>query len=273
VVFCLLILTWSAAWAARERETDREAVTVRRIPSGSGIDLIVENRRAHAVTLTLTIHSDNGRVVRFKPETETYPPHSTVAAARVGAADARRGWNYRFRLKWVKGSMHAKHDDKVIYRLPFKAGTSCRVTQGYDGRLTHNGPDRYAVDFAMREGTPVCAARAGVVVDLKESSQTGGPRRKYKDEANYVSIAHADGTIGEYHHLKYEGVLVEVGQKIKAGQRIALSGNTGYSTLPHLHFGVYSAVDGTRLQSHRVTFAARRGLITEPREGRTYTAK
>ena len=70
------------------------------------------------------------------------------------------------------------------------------------------------------------------MVDLNESSNTGGPDKKHKDESNYVSIAHADGTIGEYHHLKADGVLVEIGDRVTAGQAIALSGDTGYSTLP-----------------------------------------
>ncbi len=125
----------------------------------------------------------------------------------------------------------------------------------------------------MPEGTTVCAAREGIVVDLKESSKTGGPDKKYKDEDNYVSIAHADGTISEYHHLKYEGVLVEIGARVTVGQSIGLSGSTGYSTFPHLHFGIYSAVDGSHRQSHRITFMTREGTIPEPRAGRTYTAE
>ena len=147
------------------------------------------------------------------------------------------------------------------------------MSQGYNGRLSHRDVNQYAVDFAMPEGTTVCAAREGVVVDLKESSNTGGPDKKHTDESNYVSIAHADGTIGEYHHLKVDGVLVEIGDRVTAGQPIALSGNTGYSTFPHLHFGVYSAADGERLQSHPITFTTAQGTVAEPRAGRVYTAR
>jgi murein DD-endopeptidase MepM/ murein hydrolase activator NlpD len=169
--------------------------------------------------------------------------------------------------------MEAHHSKETRYRLPFRKGETHEVSQGYNGRWTHRGPDRYAVDFAMPEGTTVCAARDGVVVDLRKSSQTGGPDKKYADEDNYVSIAHADGTIGEYHHLQYDGVLVEIGARVTAGQPIALSGNTGYSTLPHLHFGVYSALDGSHRQSHRLTFMTRQGIVTEPLAGRAYTAE
>jgi murein DD-endopeptidase MepM/ murein hydrolase activator NlpD len=169
--------------------------------------------------------------------------------------------------------MRVQHDEGMLYRLPFESGRTFRVDQGYHGKLTHKGRDEYAVDFVMRKGTSVCAARAGVVVDLRESSKTGGSSERFRDQANYVCIAHADGTIAEYHHLHYEGVLVELGEYVEAGQRIALSGNTGYSTGPHLHFGVYSAVNGRRSESHPVTFITRQGKVSRPVEGRSYTAK
>ncbi len=182
-------------------------------------------------------------------------------------------WNWRCNFHWMKGRVGAKHDSKILYLLPFKKGESCRVIQGYHGRLTHRDSDRYAVDFAMPEGTTVCAAREGIVVDLKESSTVGGPEKKFKDQSNFVSIAHSDGTIGEYHHLKHDGVLVEIGQQVTAGQPIALSGSSGYSTSPHLHFGVYSAANAERVQSHPVTFSTHQGIVGRPLEGRTYTAK
>jgi len=147
------------------------------------------------------------------------------------------------------------------------------VVQGYQGKLTHEGRDEYAVDFAMKKGTPICAARAGVVVGLKEDSRAGGASEEFRDQANYVCIAHIDGTIAEYHHLHYHGVLVEIGQRVEAGQRIAISGNTGYSTGPHLHFGVYAAVNGRLRTSRPITFITRQGMVHRPVEGKTYAAR
>src|SRR5690606_150933 len=71
---------------------------------------------------------------------------------------------------------------------------------------------------------------------------------RYGGRANYVRILHADGTMALYAHLKPEGVLVRVGQRVRQGQQIALSGNTGFSTAPHLHF-VVQANRGMRLES------------------------
>jgi murein DD-endopeptidase MepM/ murein hydrolase activator NlpD len=268
----LLMIPLSAASGA-EPSSDQNAVQVRRVSTPGYVSLVVENRRAYDVTVTLTIHAENAQVTRVVPETATYGGHLQIEAARISATDPGKPWKWRYSCHWAKGNMRARHEDGTRYCLPFEKGRTYRVSQGYSGRWTHRGPDRYAIDFAMPEGTTVCAAREGVVVDLKESSKTGGPNKKYKEESNYVSIAHADGTIGEYHHLKYDGVLVEIGDQVAAGESIALSGNTGYSTLPHLHFGVYSAIDGSHRQSHRITFAAREGIIPEPLVGRTYTAE
>jgi murein DD-endopeptidase MepM/ murein hydrolase activator NlpD len=252
---------------------DGDAVTVRRVPGANHVGLVVENRRAHDVTVTLTVRGQNVRVVRTVPETGTYAAYSQSEAVRVSAADPDKPWRWRYSFRWVKGRMHVRHDDKTLYRLPYTPGRTHLVIQGYNGLLSHHGPDQYAVDFIMREGTTVYAAREGVVVDFDHSSDTGGPDKQYKQQANYVSIAHDDGTIGEYQHLKHEGVLVKIGQRVAAGQPIALSGNTGYSTVPHLHFGVYSVADDGQQQSHRITFITAEGPVSELREGRAYTAK
>lgn len=269
----LSAMVWLSIASGGQPSKNGDAVRVKRVPAGGYVRVVVENRRAYDVTVALTIRGENVHVTRIVPETSVYTGHSQTEAVRVSAADATKPWKWRYRFQWTKGSIHAEHDDDTLYCLPFEKGRTCRVSQGYNGRLSHRGVNQYAVDFAMPEGTTVCAAREGVVVDLKESSETGGRDEKHKDESNYVSIAHADGTIGEYHHLKFEGVLVEIGDRVMAGQAIARSGNTGYSTLPHLHFGVYSAADAEHLQSHPITFITAQGTVAEPRAGRVYTAR
>jgi murein DD-endopeptidase MepM/ murein hydrolase activator NlpD len=141
------------------------------------------------------------------------------------------------------------HDDSYVYSLPYAPGKGYRVSQGYNGVYSHFGADQYAIDWRMPMGTPVHAARGGTVVGVKNDSNIGGDDNKYDWDANYVLVEHADGTLGQYVHLMKGGSKLKVGQHVEAGDLIGLSGNTGHSTGPHLHFSVFKAKDG----KHRVT--------------------
>lgn len=140
---------------------------------------------------------------------------------------------------WMPGDAEAVHDDSVRYLAPFARGENYPLVQGFGGGFSHSGGSRYAVDFAMPVGTKVHAARGGVVVETVSHHNRGGSDRRYARYANYIVVLHEDGTTGEYYHLKQDGVRVEVGQKVKAGELIGFSGNTGFSSVPHLHFAVY----------------------------------
>jgi murein DD-endopeptidase MepM/ murein hydrolase activator NlpD len=125
--------------------------------------------------------------------------------------------------------------DTYIYDLPFKEGSSYKVVQGYGGRFSHN--HKAALDFEMPEGTPVYAAREGVVYRYKDDSNEGGPFPWYNKKANYIIIKLDDGSYGCYWHLQKNGVVVKSGFVTK-GQLIGYSGRTGFVLLPHLHFAV-----------------------------------
>ncbi|MFF0434664.1 M23 family metallopeptidase [Streptomyces sp. NPDC004327] len=86
-------------------------------------------------------------------------------------------------------------------------------------------------DFAVPVGTAVKAAATGTVV--KAGPNGGGDGPAY---GNAIVIKHANGTYSQYAHLSK--IKVNIGQKVSAGQQIALSGNTGNSSGPHLHFEI-----------------------------------
>ena len=120
------------------------------------------------------------------------------------------------------------------YPLPWRGGPF-RLSQGANGQYSHYGPkNKYAMDIAMPVGTPIIAARAGVVVKT-ENSQSG---RGNDASGNFVRVLHDDGTMGVYLHLKQGSVSVREGQRVTVGSPLALSGNTGNSSGPHLHFVV-----------------------------------
>lgn len=128
-------------------------------------------------------------------------------------------------------------DTSYIYSLPYEIGKTHRVVQGYYSAYTHR--NRVALDFKMKKGTKICAARGGVVVRMNESGSRGGLNSKYRQDANFIVIQHEDGTRAGYWHLQKDGVLVNIGDKVNQGQVIGLSGNTGYTAFPHLHFVVW----------------------------------
>jgi murein DD-endopeptidase MepM/ murein hydrolase activator NlpD len=130
--------------------------------------------------------------------------------------------------------------DSTTYLLPFMPNARFRVIQGYDGNYSHR--NQFALDFKMPVGTPIRATRAGIVVKVKKDSDEGGRERKFSGKANQIVIYQPDGTLSYYLHLKHQGSVVKVGDTVRAGQLIGYSGNTGWSTTPHLHYEVCKPV-------------------------------
>jgi murein DD-endopeptidase MepM/ murein hydrolase activator NlpD len=168
------------------------------------------------------------------------------------------------------GRVDADHDDGYLYRLPYGDDVSFPIIQGYGAKLSHRGPERYTLDFGMPIGTPVHAARDGVVVLVEHSHESGCALEECGRYANFVVVLHSDGTTGEYFHLERGSVQVRVGERVRRGQWLARSGNTGFSTAPHLHFGVYRTDAERRTESLAVRFDTRGGPINEPRSGAYY---
>jgi murein DD-endopeptidase MepM/ murein hydrolase activator NlpD len=130
----------------------------------------------------------------------------------------------------------AMHDTAYVYSLPYARGTSHRVWQGYHSFFSHWG--NLALDFKMKPGTVIHAARGGVVAGIKDGFKAGGVGRRYAGKENAIVIRHSDSSYAHYLHIKNRGALVRLGDTIKQGQPIAISGNTGFSAFPHLHFEV-----------------------------------
>ena len=124
-----------------------------------------------------------------------------------------------------------------IYGLPTDIGNFFFISQGYKGWFSHK--KQYALDFKLKEGSLVFAAREGIVFKVAAHNTEGGMSKKYLSKGNYIIIRHLDGTYAAYWHLKHNGVSVEIGQEVSRGDKIGESGNTGYSTSAHLHFEVY----------------------------------
>jgi len=192
----------------------------------------------------------------------TISPSKTL---RSGSMSYRYSFNYN-----VGDILNAKHDDSYEYSLPFASNKSYVVGQGYGGRFSHQNMN--CLDFNMDVGSKVCAARGGTVIRVKEDSSTGCKSSSCQGKANYIVIYHEDGTSARYIHLKHNGSKVKVGDEVKVGDVIGYSGNTGWSSGPHLHFEVNQPGKNI-VYTVPTKFKTKKGIETHLKEGTSYTAR
>ncbi|MEM7709050.1 MAG: M23 family metallopeptidase [Pseudomonadota bacterium] len=202
------------------------------------------------------------------PATFLLPEAGESHLLTVLQRDSRKGSRYALEFRNVPGDPSANPDARQRYALPFRRGQRFYVGQGFGGIVSHTDDQSYyAIDLGMPEGTPILAARDGVVMHAEEDFfGSGTDVERYATRANSVRVLHEDGTMAVYAHLALESVAVKPGRVVTTGELLGLSGNTGYSTGPHLHF-VIQRNDGGTLKSIPFRFddGSEDGLI--PRAG------
>ncbi|BAN51291.1 peptidoglycan DD-metalloendopeptidase family protein [Metapseudomonas resinovorans] len=216
----------------------------------AGETLVLHNELFAPVEVELRVdQAENVSGAPDQPIRWVLAPRSSMRMATLAPADPNRPMSYKPKLRYAMGDPRLV---PVVYRYPLPwQGGPFRLTQGANGRYSHFTPKgRYALDIAMPEGTPIVAARPGVVVKI-ENDQSG---RGNNPSGNFVRILHDDGTMGVYLHLMRGSVQVREGQQVTIGERIARSGNTGNSTGPHLHFVIQRNL-GLALESIPFDFA------------------
>ena len=249
-----------------------ESICVDEIRAHGDVELRARNLRDFPITYTLSVETKNYSLTGPDTVTRVLGPGESQ---RVMVLAGRQGGNkgtYHYDYRWTVGRKDARHDDDYIYALPYAPQRAYRVLQGYGSRFSHTGREQYSIDFDMREGTAVHAARSGTVARVEESNAKGCWEDGCGKYANFIVILHSDGTTGEYYHLAKNGALVDVGDTVSRGQKIGLSGNTGHTTMPHLHFAVYRAIEWGRTQSIAVRFESADGIVGRPRRGGRYQA-
>lgn len=203
-------------------------------------------------------------------------PVRVVALARretpvVTLKPVGQRWRYGYQMRAVLGDPTATHQPDQPYAPPFAPGQRFPIGQAFEGAFSHQHPQsRYAVDIGMPLGTPVHAAREGVIMDIAADFLDGGADPKYQTRANAVRVLHPDGTMAVYAHLQADSVQVRPGQRVERGAWLANSGNTGFSTGPHLHFAIQRNAE-MELISIPFEFAGPDGRSITPVEGMRLT--
>lgn len=201
------------------------------------------------------------------PRSFTILPGRSDILFGLEGEDKYKSWHYSLQYGYTLGSSSANHDQHAIYFAPFAKNLSFQITQAFAGSFSHTDKQNYyAVDIAMPENTAVHAARAGVVMEVNNDFFNSGTEQNFKSRANSIRILHEDGSMAVYAHLALEKAQVYPGLKIRAGQKIAYSGNTGYSTGPHLHFSV-QVNKGMKLVSVPFKFLGKDDITYTPAVG------
>lgn len=172
-----------------------------------------------------------------------------------------------YRYTWIIGDPMSEHRPEQPYRVPFAVASGFPVSQAFPVAITHTTPDsRYAVDFSVPIGTGIYAARGGIVFDVTSTNFEGGLDPGKATAANLVQILHDDGTFAVYAHLNWDSIRVRPGDVVARGEYIADSGNTGFSSGPHLHFAVLRN-RGMGVESLPVVFAGASEAEVTPETG------
>lgn len=195
-------------------------------------------------------------------------PQASKVMAKSPINQAKRLFHFRY----VLGDPEAKPTIQHVLP-PFTDFKPMRISQGFKGTFSHHRePSLFAVDISMPVGTKITAVQAGIVIGTKDDYHAAGITSGFfYDKANYVAILHEDGSYAFYGHLLLGGVKVKAGQVVEAGELIALSGNTGFSSGPHLHFVIRHNDQGRAkslpfkfLQANKQALTPERGMWLLP---------
>ena len=259
-------------WIYTDRPPDDgQTVEVRKLAKGS-LDAAVDvSHRFVRKTVVLTARNDFYAPVELRLEISSVrglaypgpeqqlvwvlPPRSNTDLMQLKLLENQTAPFLEYGFRYLPGDPGAHHYAQQPYRAPFAISNEYRITQAYPDVVTHTGPDSFhAVDFAMPIGTDVVAARGGIVFDVASKNfRAGLDVERDGPAANVVRILHDDGTYAIYAHLNTNTIRVKPGDRVQRGEYIADSGNTGFSTGPHLHFAVVRNV-GLRVEAVPVTF-------------------
>lgn len=207
--------------------------------------VVARNEGPAVMTVEVQMHGENATSDHPWQLVDVVAPFTEKVLATLSPIDSTSSYQIATRMTRLFGDAFAQVNTATV-QLPFQNGQRIAIGQAFGSTLTthQDAKLQHAVDFEMPENSPVIAVRDGVVVETVVGYQAGGLDPQLAEQANMVKLQHADGTSSIYAHLSPSTPKLFVGQEIKAGVMIGLSGNTGYSSGPHLHFCVSKPIVG-----------------------------
>ncbi|HIF06478.1 MAG TPA: M23 family metallopeptidase [Gemmatimonadetes bacterium] len=271
LVVCLWLLAGCAATSRSPRTRDglncAWRVCIQMVNTPAGRAYRAENGEPVPATVTLTFVSPgNLRTGADRPIERVIPPRSSRILVRLRTVLRDTSVQPDVSVSIDLGSSTTEADDDHLYAVPFGGDSRRELVQGFDGDVSHVESMRYSLDFAMPEGTPILAARAGTVLYLQDGFTEGGTDPDLLEAANLVVVAHSDGTMASYGHLT-EGISVAVGDTVLVGDLLGVSGSTGFTGGPHLHFHVGKRMLGEPGRTIPIKIRDRNGRLLDLAKG------
>jgi len=257
-----------------ERSFEQPEVRLFQRPFEGDIELVAQNTYFAPIQLAFRLAAmENVAESTPRDGFKVLPPRSETQLLVVGEAVQNVTMSFEYEFQFLPGEPGAEHNPDQPYRLPIALSSTVRVSQAYPETITHLDPSsQHAIDFVMPVGTNVFAARGGVVIEVaSDFFESGTDLSEDGPRANVVRVLHDDGTMSLYAHLNWNSIRVKPGQQVARGEYLADSGNTGFSTGPHLHF-VVQRNSGGALVSVPLEFAGSGGAPITLRARERYTA-
>ncbi len=270
------VLEYSKARNVKDKEGNLKTFFIGYKKVEGGSLLVAENRNPYEVSVLVRLQKiKNYNVGANKTYIFVIEANSVDTILRLYIKDRKKASSISWNYSWIMGDYRAVHDDSYAYALPFAKHSSVMITQGSNTNKTHKGHSKYAIDFRADIGTRVYAAREGRVVQVEDAFNKVGYDKSFAKYGNNIIIEHKDRTFSQYYHLKQGGARVKVGDRVSRGAFIGLSGNTGFSSGPHLHFSVHKCNyinKSFTFDSLAVSFKTASGVISNPKERDVFEA-